>query len=110
MAPLPEIDDASFDVEVLQADRPTLVDFWAEWCGPCRMMSPILEKLAEENADTFRVVKLDVQANPDVAIRYAVTSIPTMLLFVGGEVKERLVGYMPAPKIVEQVAPYIGQT
>lgn len=108
MAPLPDVDDASFDAEVLQADRPTLVDFWAEWCGPCRMMAPILEKLADENADTLRIVKLDVQANPDLAIRYAVTSIPTMLLFVGGEVKERLVGYMPVPKIAEQIAPHIG--
>ncbi|HDP90138.1 MAG TPA: thiol reductase thioredoxin, partial [Thioalkalivibrio sp.] len=74
MAPLPDVDDASFDAEVLQADRPTLVDFWAEWCGPCRMMAPLLEKLADENADTLRIVKLDVQANPDLAIRYAVTS------------------------------------
>ncbi|HHX43543.1 MAG TPA: thioredoxin [Chloroflexi bacterium] len=108
MAPLPEIDDASFEAQVLQAERPTLVDFWAEWCGPCRMMSPILEALADEHGDKFCIVKLDVQANPDVAVRYAVTSIPTMLLFVGGEVKERLVGYMPAPKIIEQIAPHTG--
>ncbi len=108
MAPLPEIDDASFEAQVLQAERPTLVDFWAELCGPCRMMSPILEALADEHGDKFSIVKLDVQANPDVAVRYAVTSIPTMLLFVGGEVKERLVGYMPAPKIIEQIAPHTG--
>ena len=108
MALLPEVDDASFEAEVLQADRPTLVDFWAEWCGPCRMMASLLEKLADENEEKLKIVKLDVQANPDVAIRYAVTSIPTMLLFVGGEVKERLVGYMPPPKIVQQIAPHIG--
>jgi len=108
MALLAEVDAASFDVEVLQADRPTLVDFWAEWCGPCRMMAPILEQLAEQNSDKLKVAKVDVQANPDLAIRYAVTNIPTMLLFVDGELKERLVGYMPAPKIIQQIAPHLG--
>jgi len=108
MALLAEVDAASFDVEVLQADRPTLVDFWAEWCGPCRMMAPILEELAEQNSDKLKVAKVDVQANPDLAIRYAVTNIPTMLLFVDGELKERLVGYMPAPKIIQQIAPHLG--
>jgi len=108
MALLAEVDAASFDVEVLQADRPTLVDFWAEWCGPCRMMAPILEELAEQNSDKLKVAKVDVQANPDLAIRYAVTNIPTMLLFVDGELKERLVGYMPAPKIMQQIAPHLG--
>lgn len=107
MAPLPEVDDASFETEVLQADRPTLVDFWAEWCGPCRMMAPLLEQLADANSEKLKVVRLDVQANPDLAIRYAVTSIPTMLLFVAGEVRERLVGYMPPPSIAQQLAPHI---
>ena len=108
MAHLVEVGNADFEVEVLQSDRPTLVDFWAEWCGPCRMMAPVLEAMADENEAQLRIVKLDVQASPELAMRYAVTSIPTLLLFVGGELKERLVGYMPAPKIMQQIAPHLG--
>jgi len=101
-----ELTKENFDTVV--GSGVTLVDFWAEWCGPCRMMAPILEQLAEQNSDKLKVAKVDVQANPDLAIRYAVTNIPTMLLFVDGELKERLVGYMPAPKIIQQIAPHLG--
>lgn len=107
MANVTDITEATFEREVLQAELPTLVDLWAEWCAPCRMMSPIIDELADAQAGKLKVAKLDVQENADLAARYGVTSIPTLLLFVGGELKERLTGYMPRPKILERLAPYI---
>jgi thioredoxin 1 len=84
--------DASFDTDVVAADVPVLVDFWAEWCGPCRAIAPHLETLANTFAGKARVVKVDIDANPEVAQRFGVRSIPTLLLFKGGAVVDRLVG------------------
>lgn len=107
MADLQTVSDADFDAQVLQADLPTLVDFWAEWCGPCKMMAPLLEQLAQELSGRLNVVKLDVQENQATAMRLGVMNLPTLILFKGGEEKERLAGYMPAPKILQAIEAYL---
>ncbi|HEX2027656.1 MAG TPA: thioredoxin [Nitriliruptorales bacterium] len=78
--------------EVLEADKPVLVDFWAEWCGPCRMVSPIVDEIGRENADKLKVVKLNIDENPQVARDYGILSIPTLMVLHGGEVRKRMVG------------------
>jgi len=108
MAELMAVTDATFEAEVLQAQVPTLVDFWAEWCGPCRMMAPILEKLAAAHAGKLKVVKFDVQESPDTPASLGIMNIPTMILYVGGEEKERLIGYVPQRKIEKACKPYLG--
>ena len=87
-----EVSDNSFEQEVLQASRPVLVDFWAEWCAPCRMLAPTVEAVAENYADTARVVKVNVDDNPSVAQRYGIKGIPTLILFKDGKEAERVVG------------------
>ena len=87
--------DASFDADVLQADKPVLVDFWAEWCGPCKMIGPALEELAGEMADQVTIVKIDIDENPDAPTKYGVRGIPTMLLFKNGELAATKVGAAP---------------
>ncbi len=87
--------DENFDAEVLQSDQPVLVDVWAEWCGPCRLLGPIIEELAEQYDGSVKVGKLDVDENPQTAAAYQVSSIPTVLLFQNGEVLERFVGVQP---------------
>jgi len=98
--------DASFDAEVLKSTLPTLTDFWAAWCGPCKMIAPILDQLAAEYEGKLKVTKLDVDQNPTVASRFGVMSIPTLILFKNGEAVERLVGYMPKDKLVERLKPH----
>ncbi len=90
----------SFETEVLQSKEPVLVDFWAAWCGPCRIIAPTVEELATEYNGRLKVVKVDVDENPDVSMRYGVQSIPTLLVFKNGEVVEKLVGAYPKPAIV----------
>ena len=91
--------DASFDADVLQADKPVLVDFWAEWCGPCRMIAPALEEIAEELGDQVNIVKLDIDANPDAPTKYGVRGIPTMILFKNGQPAATAVGARPKSAI-----------
>jgi thioredoxin 1 len=89
------ITTSKFDTEVLQSEAPVLVDFWAEWCGPCRAVSPILEQIAEERADELRVVKVNIDEEPELQQRYGILSIPTILLFRGGEPTAAAVGAQP---------------
>jgi thioredoxin 1 len=96
-----EFTDGNFESEVLKATEPVLVDFWAPWCGPCRRITPMIEQLADENAGTAKVGKLNIDDNPDVPQQYGVSSIPTLLVFKGGEVTERLGGGSPKSKIQE---------
>ncbi len=104
--PVP-VNDQTFEQEVLRSDRPVLVDFWAAWCGPCRMVAPVLEQIAEERTDQLKIAKLDVDANPISAGRFGVRAIPTMILFKNGQEAERLVGYMPKERLLLQLAPHL---
>ena len=97
------VTDQSWDSEVLEADRPVLVDFWAEWCGPCRMVSPIVEEIAEEKSDSLKVVKLNIDENPGVARKYQVMSIPTLMLFSGGAEQKRIVGAKGKTQLLSEV-------
>ena len=101
------VTDATFDREVLKSSTPVLVDFWAEWCGPCKMISPVLEEIAEEHKGKVTIAKLNVDENPEVAMRYGVMSIPTLALFVGGVEKKRLIGAMPKRNILSEIAEFI---
>lgn len=85
----------NFEAEVLNSTKPCLVDFWATWCGPCKMIAPIIEEIAEEYADTVKVCKINVDDEPELAIKYKVSSIPTVMLFENGNVKDTIVGYRP---------------
>lgn len=102
------VSDASFENEVLKAQQPVLVDFWAEWCGPCRMIAPILENIAEEYSDSLKITKLDVDQNPQVSMRFSVQSIPTLILFKDGQPIERIIGYMPKDRLLSKIKPHIG--
>ncbi|MEZ5117434.1 MAG: thioredoxin [Candidatus Nanopelagicales bacterium] len=101
------VTDASFDAEVLNSDKPVVVDFWAEWCGPCRMVSPILEEIAAENSDKIVVAKLNVDENPRIAASYGITSIPTMSVFSGGQVVKQIIGAKPKAALLKDLAPYL---
>ncbi|MGO1769086.1 MAG: thioredoxin [Microbacterium sp.] len=98
---------ATFDKDVLQASGPVLVDFWAEWCGPCRMVSPVLDQIQAENADKITIVKLNVDENPDLAMKYQITSIPAMKVFQGGEVATTIVGAKPKPALEQDLAEFL---
>jgi thioredoxin 1 len=101
---LQEVTDNNFQAEVLEADTPVLVDFWASWCGPCRIIAPHLEELDGER-DDVKVVKLDVDANQQTAAQYNVLSIPTLLLFKNGQVAHQIVGAAPKDRIVSEIEP-----
>jgi len=94
-----EVTDATFEEEVLNSELPVLVDFWAVWCAPCRMVAPIVEELAEEKEGSLKVTKMDVDNNPDTAMKFGIRSIPTMLVFKGGEVVDQIIGAVPKSMI-----------
>ncbi len=107
MANIPEIDEGTFESEVLTAADPVLVDFSAVWCGPCKMLDPIVEELASEWAGKLKVVKIDVDHSPSIAMQYQVLGVPTLMLFVDGESRERITGFQPKNRIVSKLDPYI---
>ncbi len=102
------VSDATFETEVVQSPTPVLVDFWAEWCQPCRMIAPVLEQIAEEQDEKLKIVKLNVDENPSMMQKFGIRGIPTMILFKDGKPVETLVGFMPKPAIVGKLEKHIG--
>ena len=103
MASIQAVEDASFEREVLQSPTPVLIDFWAPWCGPCRAIAPVVEELAKEYAGKLKVVKMNVDENPQTPSRYGVRGIPNLILFKGGQVKEQIVGAVPKTQLVKAI-------
>ena len=102
---LPDVTDTNFQADVLESDQPVLVDFWAPWCGPCRVVHPILEEIAAERSDEVRIVSLNVDDNQQTAARYEVLSIPTMILFKDGAEAKRIVGALPKRRLEAELDP-----
>jgi len=108
MANTVEVTDSTFADDVLKSDKIVVVDFWATWCGPCKMVAPVLDEIAGENKDTLTVAKLDIDANPATARDYQVMSIPTMIVFKGGQPVKQIVGAKPKAALLSDLADYLG--
>jgi thioredoxin 1 len=101
------VTEATFEAEVLKSSKPVIVDYWAEWCGPCRMIAPVLEEIAAEHADKIDVVKLNIDENPATSQRYGIMAIPTMNVFSGGEVVKQIVGAKPKSALLRELADFL---
>jgi thioredoxin len=108
MATVTSTNDANFDTDVVKSDKITLVDFWAPWCGPCRAVAPVLEEIATEHADKLRVVKLNTDENPQVTGKLGITSIPTLHVYMGGEIVKTIIGARPKPVLLRELQPFLG--
>jgi thioredoxin 1 len=102
-----EVTDSNFQAEVIESEIPVLVDFWAPWCGPCRMVSPVVEEIAQERGDQLKVVKLNIDENQDTAVQFNVLSIPTLMVFRNGEVAKTVIGAYPKRKLEAELEPVL---
>ena len=104
MGDVQQVSDASFDSDVLKSDLPVLIDFWAPWCGPCKAIAPVMEELAKEYAGRLKVVKMNVDDNPQTPSKYGVRGIPNLILFKGGQVSDQIVGAVPKAQLVKAIS------
>jgi len=102
-----EITDANFEDEVMKSDKPVLIDFWAIWCGPCKMVAPIVEEIAKEYNGKLKVGKMDVDSNPDIALRFGIRSIPTLMVFKGGKPVDQIIGAVPKKNLLDKILPHV---
>ena len=102
-----EVSDSNFESEVLKSNVTVLVDFWATWCGPCKMIAPVVEEIANEYAGKVKVVKVDVDSNPETSMKFSIRSIPTIMIFKGGKVVEQLIGAMPKKNLMDKLLPHL---
>ena len=102
-----QVDDSNFQTEVITSTQPVLVDFWAIWCGPCKMIAPIVEEIAKEYEGKLKVTKLDVDSNPKTAMQFGIRSIPTLLVFKEGRVVEQIIGSVPKRHLVDKITPHL---
>ena len=103
-----DVTDATFSTDVLNSDKTVLVDFWAEWCGPCKMVAPVLDEIAGENKDTLTVAKVDIDRNPDAMRKYKIMAVPTLMVFQQGEVVKEIRGAKPKAALLRDLADYLG--
>ncbi len=108
MAAVTTTNDANFDTDVVKSDKITLVDFWAPWCGPCRAVAPVLEEIAQEHSDKLQVVKLNTDENPQITGKLGITSIPTLHVYMGGEIVKTIIGARPKPVLLRELQPFLG--